>query len=335
MIEWYKKTTWTKKDEENFFLKLRKAKQKDSYLATQAKILLSQKDKKLQDAGLALAKKVIDEYADYFHIRSVFIDVAEFYASRKNFEEAIKYYIEAVEDEIKRPYKIDYSYVKFGKFVVDNKIKKAYDDVIKYLLHFRKADPHFENRPLPNYETSKILAEIYKRKKNKEKAIYFKQLVSKAREQLDKISNEYTAKLDSAYWHYEADNFPKCLKMRSAATHIGMFVKWCVLNNYFKAEKSETEKILAGMITGAQFLLSYFDGKFHVDDLIDECADFARNYYDESKFTKKFNSYLKDYDSLFSDQYETIYHIEDSNKNYEMVKAMIDARFEEWKKFKL
>ena len=333
MAEWYEKTTWTKEDEENFFLKLNKTRQqRDYYLARQANILLSQRDKKLQDAGFALAEKMISEFADSFYIRPVFISVAKFYAGRKNISQAIKYFIEAVENEVKRDNVVDYSYIEFGKFVVDNKIKNAYDDVIKYLLHFRKADPHFDNRPLPNYETSKILTEIYKRKENKEKAIYFKQLALTAKGQLDDINSQPISKLDSVYWHYEADEFPKGLKMRNAATHIGMFVNWCIVNNFFKADGVETTSVLNGAVTGAQFLLNNYDGKFYVEYLVDECVEFARNYYDESNFTKKFNSYLKDYCSLFS-QYETIHHIEDSGKNYELVKTIIDKRFEEWKKF--
>jgi len=334
MNEWYENLTWTKEDEEKFYLRLNKTRQqKDYYLTRQANILMIQKDKKLQNAGLILAEKIFNEFADSFYIRPVFVNVAKIYAKRKNFIYATKFFTQAVENEIKIPNVVDYSYIEFGKFVVENKIKNAYDEIIKYLLYFRKADSYFDSRFLPNYETSKILAKIYKRKKNKEKAIYFKQLAVESKKKLDEITNQSISKLDSVYWHYEADEFPKELKMRNAATHIGMFIKWCVTNNFFK-ENSETKKLQTGMETGAQFLLNNFDGKFHIDYLVDECAEFARNYYEESNFTKKFNSYLKDYDNLFSHQFETIYHVEDSNKNYEVVRNVIDKRFEEWKKFK-
>ena len=43
------------------------------------------------------------------------------------------------------------------------------------------------------------------------------------------------------------------------------------------------------------------------------------------------SSYLRDYAGLFSDRYETIYHIEDSDENFEAVKVIIDKRFEEFR----
>ena len=51
------------------------------------------------------------------------------------------------------------------------------------------------------------------------------------------------AKYDDASWHYGGD-YPTELPKENAATHIGMFLTWCINNNLlseFQLEESEDD----------------------------------------------------------------------------------------------
>lgn len=154
-------------------------------------------------------------------------------------------------------------------------------------------------------------------------------------------------KYDDASWHYGGD-YPDDLPQENAATHIGMFVAWCIENDFMSEENIEEneediQKVKAHKMTGAEFLMKNFDGKFCDSDLSDSGMEFANNYYDfegKSKFAQTVGYYFGDYaealDSLdtsgCSDEYES-YRVNDSWKNYELIKAVIDSRLSEWNTF--
>ncbi len=154
------------------------------------------------------------------------------------------------------------------------------------------------------------------------------------------------SKYDDVSWHYGGE-FPKGLPEKNGATHIGMFLKWCVENNLLSEEleedaEEEINRIKEQKITGAEFLLNVCDEKFTSNDLNEIGNQFAEDYYeDDTDFGVKYNSYANDYSELFDKkakekgfEYESFYHIEDSNENYEILKPILDERFIEWKKYK-
>lgn len=153
-------------------------------------------------------------------------------------------------------------------------------------------------------------------------------------------------KFDDASWHYEG-KFPKELPNKNAATHIGMFLNWCIENNLISYElkdetKEEIELIKCRKLTGAEFLINVCDEKLVTDDLNKIGNEFALDYYDDdTEFGKKFNSYTDDYSQVFDKkaeqngfEYESFYHIEDSFENYNLLKNTVDKRFEEWKQYR-
>ncbi len=154
-----------------------------------------------------------------------------------------------------------------------------------------------------------------------------------------------TLKYDDASWHY-GGNFPKELPKKNGAIHIGMFLKWCIKNKLFSNEleenaKEEINQIKEQKITGAEFLINICDEKLTSNDLNEIGNQFAKYYYEENTdFGIKYNSYVDDYSELFDKQaeqkgveYESIYHIEDTNENYEILEPIIDKRFVEWKEY--
>ena len=153
------------------------------------------------------------------------------------------------------------------------------------------------------------------------------------------------AKYDDASWHYGGD-FPKDLENENGATHIGMFLTWCIDNDLiseFQIEESERdiENVKNRTLTGAEFLINNCDEKFTDEDLNDTGNQFATSYYNEdTEFSKAFSTYFHDYqmtfEKIFNDKgliLDSFYHIENSWENYESIKPIIDKRFVQWKEF--
>lgn len=154
------------------------------------------------------------------------------------------------------------------------------------------------------------------------------------------------AKYDDASWHYGGD-FPDDLPEENGATHIGMILNWCIDNDLiseFQIEESgeDVQKVKNRELTGAEFLIDNCDEKFTDEDLNDLGNEFAEDYFkEETEFGKKYANYIDDYCATFDQdaekkgiEYETLYHIENTFENYQILKPVIDNRFEEWKKYR-
>lgn len=154
------------------------------------------------------------------------------------------------------------------------------------------------------------------------------------------------SKYDDASWHYGSD-FPEELPIKNGATHTGMFLNWCINNDFISEEfKEDHEEDIQSLkrreITGAEFIIDFMDGKFSEYDLNETGNAFAHDYYkDDTDFGNRFSSFADDYVNLFDTkaeendyEYETFYHIEDTYENYDLMKQVIDYRFEEWKEYK-
>jgi len=141
-------------------------------------------------------------------------------------------------------------------------------------------------------------------------------------------------KYDDYYWYYGGD-YPDDLPQENAATHIGMFLAWCICNNLVSDELREDcgediENVVLGNVSGAQFLIKNCDGIFCDSDLTETGQKFAADYYNcDSEFSKEYCDYFNDYCKAF-DNNECIYYIEDSKENYFAISSVIDKRFVEW-----
>ena len=154
-------------------------------------------------------------------------------------------------------------------------------------------------------------------------------------------------KYDDASWHYGGD-YPKSLPKENAATHIGIFLVWCIHNDLvseklLKEAETEIIKIKNREITGTELLLQLCDEKLTEYDLNKVGNAFAKDYYeDDTDFANSHSSYLDDYaDTFFNKaeenglELETIYHIENTFANYDIIKAVMDSRFEKWKAYSM
>ena len=136
------------------------------------------------------------------------------------------------------------------------------------------------------------------------------------------------AKYDDASWHFEGE-FPSDLGLEHACTHIGMFLGWAI-DNHLQSQLFEEEfgnlleKFRRREMTGTQILRASCDDKLTDDDLNDEGNAFAMEYYEKEV-------YFDDYDEFLGNTLPTLYHVEDTWENYELIKEKLDARFSKWK----
>lgn len=150
------------------------------------------------------------------------------------------------------------------------------------------------------------------------------------------------SKYDDASWHYGGD-YPTDLPNENAATHIGIFLAWCIQRNLTSDElnddfEEEAQQVKERKMTGAEFLIAAGDEKFLTDDLNDTGNGFAKDYYEseESDFVKKHGSYYMDYERVLVSTApdSNFYKVENSWANYDLIKPIIDKRFMEWQQYK-
>jgi len=143
--------------------------------------------------------------------------------------------------------------------------------------------------------------------------------------------------IDRVDWHSGGD-FPDNLPEINGGTHIGMFLTWIINNNligkvHLEESSEAIQKVLSRQMTGRDFLVDQCDEKFWEDDLNEEGLAFTYYYY-QSDSTNTFKNYLDDYSEAIGQDVESLYEIEDSWENYDLLKPYIDRKYSEWKKSK-
>lgn len=137
--------------------------------------------------------------------------------------------------------------------------------------------------------------------------------------------------IDRMDWHYGGD-FPKGLSNENGGTHIGMYLAW-IINNDLVGElhlEDSPDSITAKKarkLTGRDFLIKECDEKFWEDDLNEEGLAFTKYYYSDSGGMKE---YISDYAETFSGL-DSLYEVEDTWDNYDIISKIIDQRYNKWK----
>ncbi len=134
---------------------------------------------------------------------------------------------------------------------------------------------------------------------------------------------------DRADWHYLGD-YPDDLPPQNGGTHIGIFFTWLV-NQKMQSEQqdiahsAELEAIRARSISGREFIAKMRDGELADTDLNKEANAFAQAYYDS-------NLYFEDYTEVLVGDKPSLYHVDDTWENYDLMAQRITERYEAWHK---
>jgi len=137
-------------------------------------------------------------------------------------------------------------------------------------------------------------------------------------------------KYDDASWHYGGD-FPEDLPPEAGATHTGMFVAWCLLNDLGGSLHTEEfpdtlVELRERKLTPGAFLIEACDGKFTDEDLRVEGNAFTEVYFDFSE-----GKYLSDYEECLGVEGGSLYAVPDTWDSFDKLAPVISRRFENWK----
>ena len=132
---------------------------------------------------------------------------------------------------------------------------------------------------------------------------------------------------DLAKNHFLGD-FPASLPIEKAYLHIGIYMGWIINNGlyseYFEDEAStEIYRFLRRDI-GCIILAEIWNGALSHELFSDHANLFTFYYYAGGIFKK-------DYTEVLVKSHKTIYHVEDTWENFDLISKRITERFNEWK----
>jgi len=138
---------------------------------------------------------------------------------------------------------------------------------------------------------------------------------------------------DRADYDYSTEEQP--LPKGHAATHIGMFLAWAVLNdleNDFHRQHSAEllVRLRRREITGRQFFEAACKEQFAEKDLNPEGNEFAEYYYRDNAGER--GAYFTDYKKVLAKDLPGFWHVADVWENYDKLAPVITRRYQEWKK---
>ncbi len=150
---------------------------------------------------------------------------------------------------------------------------------------------------------------------------------------------------DDAEWHEEGE-IPEVLPVENAATHIGMYLAWCISGQLISGTFAQQFAALLPRIGEdhslvRQLVMEDLHEKFTDELLNNEGNAFTTAYYEpDTAFAQQYDFYFNDYcnvlDELAASEgktFDTAYEYENSVVNYTAICQLLDQRFAEWRQF--
>jgi tetratricopeptide (TPR) repeat protein len=178
-MDWFRRKSWSKTDEEEFFLRLGRARKtsRAQYLKIQAIELLETKEAELLDVAEGLLKIVLTDYLDdWFERSSTLHTLGDIQKQRGHFEQALHCYEQALETEREHPQVKTQAYLDYAELVVKQKNHSRYD-AVEALIRGRADTLLF---PIEKYKAYSILSIISAFKGNRELAVRFAELADQS-----------------------------------------------------------------------------------------------------------------------------------------------------------
>lgn len=180
MTDWYRRKTWTEKDEIEYFAKLGRARKEGraQYLKIQAIELIETKNKNLLTVAEALLNKILTDYPDNkFERSSTYNNLGVIYKLRDNYETALHYFQKSLDYEKEYPKVITTSYLDFAETVIRAEKTELYESVFQLLS--KKLNENSFTFPNQYYITYSVMSVISMHKGEFEQAKVFADLADK------------------------------------------------------------------------------------------------------------------------------------------------------------
>ena len=175
MADWFRRKTWIKDDESEFYSKLTRARANNraQYLRIQAVVLLKTEQPENIEAAKSLLEKILTDYPENILDKSSTLyllgEVFQYKGEKGN---ALNCYRQAVDFEAEYPNTQTNAFLSYSEMIVKGK-QEEYYDFVENLISSKIATLMF---PIMKYKAYSILSVIYKHKKDMEMAKYFADL---------------------------------------------------------------------------------------------------------------------------------------------------------------
>lgn len=137
---------------------------------------------------------------------------------------------------------------------------------------------------------------------------------------------------DKAKYHYNGD-WPDGLDMRQAFVHTGLYLGWLVLRGMVRESEFDgpdgiaaREAFLSRATTGPRLFEEWFDGVLVDTSLTPEGNRFSEDYFDFER-----GRYLTDYEALLCGGLRSLYEVQDTWANFDLLVQRIDERLAQWR----
>ncbi|KAJ4159844.1 uncharacterized protein LMH87_007783 [Akanthomyces muscarius] len=140
--------------------------------------------------------------------------------------------------------------------------------------------------------------------------------------------------IDKASWHSGAADFPADLDPQAGGTHIGFLLTWLINSNLMSDtfDSAAIADVEARRKTGREILFDVCDYTLKNEDLSEVGKKFVEDYYNADDRDKSGNNwYLDNYERTLADDLPSMYHVEDSWENYDLIEPVIDAAYDHWR----
>jgi tetratricopeptide (TPR) repeat protein len=183
--DWYRKTTWTTEEENEFVAILQRARKfnRPQYLIIQASILNDTNDNELLIVALKLVEKYFNEYPDDKSEKSSAFQLkGNILYKMGKYDLALENYKNAIDFEKIYPQAQTDVYLDYCELVIQLNKTDLFGNVEKILLKQDKEIEQDEDIEFPEdkYVKYAILSIIYKHKNNIKKSNYYKTLAEEA-----------------------------------------------------------------------------------------------------------------------------------------------------------
>jgi tetratricopeptide (TPR) repeat protein len=166
--DWFRRKTWTPKDREEFFGRLRRsrgARSKAQYARIQAYELLTTRTPEAYLAALELLDTILVEWREDAQLASVYHHCAECYVGLGDLPRAIDAYHQVFETQRVRKGELTMAHLDFGWLVATTPLPDLYDEALVLLGEFTHS-----MFPIDQYRASTIHALILAARGRREQA---------------------------------------------------------------------------------------------------------------------------------------------------------------------
>lgn len=131
--DWYRRTTWTEVDQNEFATKLKRARDKPQYLRIQA---LHLSEAGLYSAAISLLHQIVKEFPDASQITQVYLQLAHAYAKTDKPDLALQQFKLTLESQRKHPSWQTSVWLDYPTYVIENKMFTEYGNARSILSEF-------------------------------------------------------------------------------------------------------------------------------------------------------------------------------------------------------